>query len=73
MTQNDAKRAVLEEWHSWIVAMSISNANGRDGLRFFAFLQKERDHLLRFKASGDKWQVIHGWLLRANITVSFLI
>jgi hypothetical protein len=67
MTQAEAKRLILTEWHSWVTATNRTNANGRDGLMFFGFLQKEHGHLLTFKASGDKWQVIHGWLLRANL------
>ncbi len=30
---------------------------------FFAYLQKERSHLLDFHAvGGDKWATVHGWL-----------
>jgi hypothetical protein len=67
MTQAEAKRLILIEWHSWIAATNTANPNGRDGLIFFGFLQKDRNHLLTFKAAGDKWQVIHGWLLSANL------
>jgi hypothetical protein len=67
LTQDNAKRAILKEWHSWASAESVCNANGVDGMRFFSFLRRERDQLLRFKASGDKWQVIHGWLSRAKL------
>jgi len=67
MGQEDAKQAILKEWHLWAAATSSNNAKGADGLLFFEFLQKERYHLLTFRAPGDKWQVIHSWLLRAKL------
>jgi hypothetical protein len=36
------------------------------GMMFFAFLQKEQPHLLNFRSNSDKWQDVHGWLLRAQ-------
>ena len=67
MTRDQAKRAILEEWRLWAAETNIKNANGRDGLRFFRFLERECKHLLAFRASGDKWQVVHSWLLRAKL------
>ena len=67
MTKEEARRAILREWRSWVKAQKIQNPNGLDGMRFYAFLQQERDHLLRFRASGDKWQVVHGWLKNAGL------
>jgi hypothetical protein len=67
MTRDQAKRAILEEWRSWAAETKIKNPNGRDGLRFFCFLEIECKHLLAFRASGDKWQVVHSWLLRAKL------
>jgi hypothetical protein len=29
---------------------------------FFRYLQKERSDLLNFRADGNKWQIVHGWL-----------
>ena len=67
MTRDQAKRAILEEWRLWAAETNIKNANGRDGLRFFRSLERECKHLLAFRASGDKWQVVHSWLLRAKL------
>ena len=67
MTQDEARRDILREWLAWVAANNVTNANGTHGFLFFGFLQKERGHLLTFKASGDKWQVVHGWLLQAQL------
>jgi hypothetical protein len=32
------------------------------GFLFFRYLQNERSELLDFRAVGDKWQIVHGWL-----------
>ena len=32
------------------------------GFLFFRYLQNERSDLLDFRAVGDKWQIVHGWL-----------
>ncbi len=66
MTQDEARRAILAEWHSWAAANTRKRTGG-DALRFFQYLQKERNHLLSFRAKGDKWQVVHRWLLRAGL------
>jgi hypothetical protein len=35
------------------------------GFLFFRYLQKEKSDLLDFRAVDDeKWQIVHGWLLR---------
>jgi hypothetical protein len=67
MRQDEARERILHEWHSWVTATNTNNPSGRDGLRFFTFLQKEREYLLEFRASGDKWQIVHGWLSRARL------
>jgi hypothetical protein len=32
------------------------------GFLFFRYLQKEKSDLLDFRAVGEKWQIVHGWL-----------
>lgn len=32
------------------------------GFLFFRYLQNEKPDLLDFRAVGDKWQIVHGWL-----------
>jgi hypothetical protein len=66
MTKEEARRAILSEWRSWVKAQNLKNPTGTDGHIFYRFLRRERDDLLSFKAKGDKWQVLHGWLLRAG-------
>jgi hypothetical protein len=67
MTREEARRAILNEWNSWVKAEDVKNPTGTDALLFYQFLVSERDHLLRFKASDDKWQVVYGWLRNAKL------
>lgn len=62
MLKEEAKRAILLEWRQWSERTGNFNV---DGLRFFGFLRTERPDLLNFRSSGDKWQVISGWLQNA--------
>ena len=66
MNRNEAKRLVLQEWDDW-AAKNLPHgqkARGTDGLIFFGYLQRQRPHLLEFKASGDRLVTVHGWLAR---------
>lgn len=67
MTKEDARRATLSEWHVWSAGKNLAKPTGTDAMEFFNFLQRERDHLLAFRTPGDKWQIVHGWLLRAGV------
>ena len=67
MTKDEARAAIRIEWVVWARATKIKNATGADALLFFNYLQAERPDLLAFKASGDKWQVVHSWLLKARL------
>lgn len=58
-----AKLAVIREWDAWAPKQS-DQAALRDGFLFFTYLQREHPELLDFKSSGDKWQAVHGRLLR---------
>jgi hypothetical protein len=60
----DAKRAVIREWDRWVKDHPDAPGDRMGGLGFFTYLQKEKSELLDFRAAGDKWQVVHGWLLR---------
>jgi hypothetical protein len=33
-----------------------------DGFLFFRYLQAERSELLDFRAVGNKWPMVHGWI-----------
>jgi hypothetical protein len=65
--RDEAKRRIVAEWYLRTKAENITNAKGIDGLMFFCFVQKEHGHLLQFRASGDKWQDVHSWLIQARL------
>jgi hypothetical protein len=67
LNQNDAKQRIIDKWHSWITKVNTVNPNGTDALSFFTFLQKEHPGLLDFRATGDKWQTVHSWLIQARL------
>jgi hypothetical protein len=62
----DAKRAIIREWDEWSKShASASPASGTEAQLFFSYLQRERPSLLEFRSGEqDKWQTVHGWLLR---------
>lgn len=60
-----AKLEVIREWDAWAAKHPHEAASLLNGMVFFTYLQKEHpDLLLDFKSYGDKWQAVHGWLLR---------
>jgi hypothetical protein len=63
---NSAKLAVLQEWDRW-AQKHPHDAIISGGIAFFTYPQRDRpDLLLDFKSPGDKWQIVHSWLLRAG-------
>jgi hypothetical protein len=56
-----ARRAVLSEYDRW-AKKHPNDATMMGGFLFFRYLQNERSDLLDFRAVGDKWQIVHGWL-----------
>ncbi len=69
MRQVEAEFLIVHEWESWRATnlQPDKRASGTDGLAFFVDLQREKPHLLEFEYHGDKWQIIHAWLLRAGL------
>jgi hypothetical protein len=65
LKKEDAKLAVIREWDAWSV-QHTEEAKTMNGMLFFNYLQRERPDLLNFRERGDKWQDVHGWLLRAR-------
>ena len=60
----EARRAILREWDSWSKTGQVGTLQG---MAFFNHLQENQPHLLDFKSGTvDKWQTVHGWLLRAG-------
>jgi hypothetical protein len=66
---SEARRLVIREWDHWVAenVPTDRKATGDDAMLFFNYLQTQRSELLDFKSNGqDRWQIIHGWLLRTG-------
>jgi hypothetical protein len=64
--QQVVKPLIIWEWDRWAQAQSINprRPSVRDSFKFFLELQAARSPLLDFQPrGGDKWQIVHGWLL----------
>ena len=61
MNKEQARRAVLSEYDSW-AKKRPNDARMMGGFLFFRYLQAERSDLLDFRAVGNKWQIVHGWI-----------
>ena len=59
--KEEARRAVLSEYDSW-VKKHPNQASMMGGFLFFRYLQAERSDLLDFRGGGNKWQIVHGWI-----------
>ncbi len=70
ITRAEAKAGILEYWSQWRVKnVSLDKrANGTDGLMFFMALRTEHPELFDFEYSGDKWQIVHAWLLPNKVS-----
>ena len=67
MNREKARLGALREWKRWRDANGVTaEATGNDALRFYGHLQANRSDVLEFKGAGDKWQVVHGWLLNSG-------
>jgi hypothetical protein len=64
VAESEAAFNIVAEWHAW--APCLRDKTLMNGLMFFFYLQRHRPHLLNFDAYGDKWQHVHGMLLRAG-------
>jgi len=61
MKKEEARRAVLSAYDSW-AKKHPNDASVMGGFLFFRYLQQERSELLDFRAAGNKWQIVQGWL-----------
>jgi len=61
MKQQEARRAVLSAYDSW-AKKHPNDARMMGGFLFFRYLQTEKSDLLDFRAAGNKWPIVHGWL-----------
>ena len=62
MLKEEAKTLVIQEYRSW-----RSTHPSDDAILFFTYMQNEKSYLLNFKAFGDKWQVVNGWILNCRL------
>jgi len=58
MKKEEARQAVLSEYDRW----AKKHPNDASGFLFFRYLQNDRSDLLDFRANGEKWQIVYGWL-----------
>jgi hypothetical protein len=56
-----ARAAILSEYDRW-AKRHPDDVTVMGGFLFFRYLQNERSELLDFRASGSKWQIVHGWI-----------
>jgi hypothetical protein len=61
MSKEEARRAVLSEYDGW-AKKHPNQASMMGGFLFFRYLQAERSGLLDFRAVGNKWPIVHGWI-----------
>ena len=61
MKKEEARREVLSEYDSW-AKKHPDQASMMGGFLFFRYLQTDRSELLDFRAVGNKWEIVHGWI-----------
>jgi hypothetical protein len=61
MKKEEARRTVLTEYDRW-AKNHPNQASMMGGFLFFRYLQEERSDLLDFRAAGNKWEIVHGWI-----------
>lgn len=63
----DLRMAIEEASHEWKRKCGFQHdevLTGTEGFAFFSLLESHRADLLDFEYQGDKWQIIHSWLLQ---------
>jgi len=61
MSKEQARQAVLTEYDRW-AKKHPDDSIIMGGFLFFRYLQTDRSELLDFRAAGNKWEIVHGWL-----------
>ena len=69
MSKEQARQAVVSEYDSW-AKKHPNEASMMGGFLFFRYLQTDKSDLLEFRAVGNKWQIVHGWILDAVEKIS---
>jgi hypothetical protein len=67
MMKNDAQVAVKDEFRRWAASEKLQlPTTGNEAFRFYLNLESKHSRLLSFRSSGDRWQTVHSWLIRAG-------
>lgn len=68
MKKADAERLIIAELEKMLPEIPYGGSDG--GMLFYNKLAQDRPDLLAFSASGDKWQIVHGWMLKHRLVTS---
>ncbi len=63
----DARMEIVAAWFEWKRLQGFQYddvLSSTMGFEFFAYLQSHRPELLDFEYQGDKWQIVHSWLVQ---------
>jgi ABC-type transport system involved in cytochrome c biogenesis ATPase subunit len=67
MTPAEAKMLILAEWRTWIGhQQATASHTTAEALDFFNEIEHNKPELLSFE-SVDKWHLVRGWLLEAQL------
>lgn len=61
MKKEDARMYVIQEWSSW-QRQNAGDSHATNMMLFYNWLTANRPIILSFRSSGDKWQVVKGWI-----------
>lgn len=61
MTKEDAKEQITKLWLEWLATRERTTLS-QDMQVFYSNLQKQHPQALSFRAAGDKWQTVKGWI-----------
>jgi len=65
MKREDARDLIRREWIRWRNAQLplYPRPTGKDAMAFYDHLRTSQPDLLDFPFDGDRWLIVHGWLL----------
>lgn len=69
MKRSDARTAIVRVYkYEYLKDPDAVNATGSSigALPFYKWLEREHPELLDFRASGDKYQLVAGWILSSS-------
>lgn len=65
MKKSEAEELIIAELQQRLPEIPYAGADG--GMVYFNQLQRDRPHLFAFRSSAEKWQVVHGWMLKHRL------